>query len=342
MNGIMNRGPLAVPLALIVVFSAFIASLTIPALSQGDELILFADDQYKAVGAPDLRASLINTEFKPGTETTLRLVLANNGLIQGLIPTGLQADSEDVAARERREEMRAADAMNIVAVLEPPGQVEVLSPEISIPLLPAGKTIILEFPVRINEDAAGGQDLLLDLSYEHQVDVRISGDEPSPLYLPGNVSQNLRIEVVRPAETFRADLVESSLSPGKNGSVTLVIRNTGSSSARNCSAVLNAAVPFNASRTPVFLGEILPGGVALASFWVQMDGAASPGEYQLTCEIMHDGGPDSLAFPVTVGDGGPASGWIVPGLMLLAMISGISILLWGIRTRSGGRGKRFR
>jgi len=72
-----------------------------------EDLIFFADDHYKAVGAPQLNASVANPYLEPG-DSLLQIALANSGRLDELMP--ISGGSEEDISLERQEEMHSIDA----------------------------------------------------------------------------------------------------------------------------------------------------------------------------------------------------------------------------------------
>ncbi|NYT02284.1 MAG: hypothetical protein GKC10_05985, partial [Methanosarcinales archaeon] len=308
-------------IAVVFVLLAFLAHS-----AMGEEMVFFADDLYKAAATPELHASLVDPAVAPGGSTALKIVVANSGRVLALLPTGIQGSSLE-ASREMQEELRSVDALNVVATLTAKDPVSVLSGPATIPLLPSGTAQPVEFLVQVGEGAEGPYHLDLRLDYEHQIDVRISAGQASPLYVPANVSEEITIHAGGSRESFRADYARSELWPGENGTLTLVIRNL-AGPAGNCSARLLAAPPFRASDQPVSLGYMQPGDLALATFWVEVGDNASVRQYQMACQVLQDGESSawSSTIPLTVAveEGQSIQIWLVP----LPLILALAFLAW--------------
>jgi hypothetical protein len=293
--------------------------------ADGDELIFFADDHYKVLGGPELQASAINPVIEPGGSSVLRIVLANNGMIEELIPISGNGSQADIA-QEMKEEQRSVDALNITARLLGNEDISVTSGPYRIDSLPAGSVAQMEFNLSASEATSGWHDLLLSIDYEHQMDTSVYDGAASPLYLPGNVSQVLRVMTQGPAGSIRILSVESDLSPGKSGIIRAVVKNSGKDALRNCTLRLLAAPPFRPGEKGYDLGDIMPGAVAVAEFEVDVDGDAAHQEYHLACEVLHVDGKAVLTFPVAL-EGSTGPGYLLPLLMILAAIAVVAAVL---------------
>lgn len=303
--------------------------------------VQFAGDHYKIQGGPKIDVSVINPVFSPGESGTLRLILANDGVVEGLIPGTVPPGSEEEAAQEMLEEFGCLEASNLRADLLPAGPVRVLSGPVQIDRLGPGKTSPLEFEIEIQEGAEGPVLLTLQVEYEHQTDVIFSGGAASPLYLPTILQLDLILSVEGSPPTFKLISTRSDLSPGEEGEIGLVLGNAGRAEARNCTSRLVASPPFIPVSNISHLGDIPAGGTAVARFEVAVEGSASAGEYRVGCEMIHDGGVSTLSIPLSVvhPEGSRLFGDRLVGLLLLAATLAA---LWHLRSRMKGlsRGRR--
>lgn len=283
---------------LILLLAPSLASPLEAAPSPGE--IQFTGDHYKVEGGAKIDVSVVNPVFAPGTQSTIRLILANDGAVEGLVPGLVPPGFEEEAAQEMVAEFGCLEASKLRADLRSDGSVEVLSGPVHLDALGPGETAVLEFDLGIEDDAEGPILLSLDLEYEQQIDVSFSGGTPTPLYLPSSLQLDLIISVEGEPPALELMGARSSLSPGEEGSVTLIVGNAGERDAANCTARLVAASPFNPLGGRSHLGDIPPGGVAVARFDLLVEESARAQEYRLGCEISHDGGVESLSVPLTV------------------------------------------
>ncbi len=264
------------------------------------EGVQFAGDHYKVDGGPKIDVSVVNPVFTPGTSGTLRLVLANDGVVIRLVPGDVPPGYEEEAAKEMLAEFGCLDASKLRATLQSAGPVQVLSGPILIDLLGPGETTSIEFDLAIEDGAEGPILLSLEVEYEHQIDVSFDGGTASPLYLPSSLQLDLILSAEGEPPTLALLGTKSDLSPGERGSLSLVLGNVGEAAASNCTARLVTAPPFTPLANRSNLGDIPPRGYAGARFEILVDGSAPAQEYVIGCEISHDNGEASLSIPVTV------------------------------------------
>jgi hypothetical protein len=292
-----------------------------------EELMFFADDHYKAIGEPELLASAVNPVLEQGSNSTLRIILANTGRLSELIPTQSGGNETDISY-EALEELHGVDAENVTAKLSGSGPVVVTSGPHSLAYMPSGDVAQLNFSIIAGDEAEGWYSLMLDLEYEHQMDVKVSNGSTSSLYRPSNVSQKISILVSAPGQSFKVEGVSSDLYPGANSTILAVIKNTGSKVARNCSARLLATPPFRSVSQRSYLGDIPPGQAFVAKLPAAVDGKAAIGEYRLACEIADDDQTATISIPILL-ENRPnlfPDGLLAVGALILAI--GLIALLW--------------
>ena len=299
-----------------------------------EDLMFFADDHYKSAGEPLLKASAVNPVLEPGTNSTLRIILENVGLIQELIPNK-PGDAAEIST-EAMEELHSVDAANITAKLSGNGPVIITSGPYSLASLPTGDVAQLDFNVTTGVGADGWYSLLLETEYEHQMDVKISNGNSSALYRPSNSSQKISILVRGPDRSLKVEGVVSDLYPGANGTILAVIKNNGLDVARNCTARLMAVPPFRSSSERYVLGDLQPGQAAVVRLSATVDDNAAVREYRLACEVVHDNQTVMVSLPVLLKkspDSFPSS--LVIAVSFLALVGGIALLMRKKLKRSG-------
>ena len=282
------------PLQLLCAFAVIVS------LGCGEDLIFFADDHYKAVGMPEIVASVADPVLAVGKDV-LVVTLANDGRLEELIPISGNGSREDIS-REMAEEMHGIDALDITATLAGTGPVGVDSGPQSIESLPAGSLASVAFNLTVGGGEGGWTSLPLRLDYERQVDVSVSDGEVSPLLLPANAT--LEVKVLAPSSgPLRVLGTKSDLAPGKSGDLMIVIKNDGPEDLHNCSARLEAMPPFrwdgNGGKE-YFLGDINSGALAVASFSLSVDGDAALQDFQLGCRVNSREGRFLFSFPLAL------------------------------------------
>ncbi len=321
-------------LRLLIAFLLLIPAGASPAGAIGE--IQFAGDYYKVEGGPKIDVSVVNPVFPPGTNGTVRLILANEGVVLRLVPGAVPPGSEEEAASEMVAEFGGIDASDLRADLVSDGPVKVLSGPVHLDRLGPGETASIEFEIEVEEGAEGPIPLCLDIEYEQQVDVSFSGGTASPLYLPSSLQLDLILSVEGAPPTLELMGYRSYLAPGEEGSISIIVGNAGESDAANCTARLVAASPFAPLTERSRLGDMPPGGVAVARFDVLVEGSARPQEYSIGCEISFDGGEASLSVPLTVVSPDGARLLIVPLLVILLGAAALAAV-WLIRSRTNSQ-----
>jgi uncharacterized membrane protein len=312
-----------------------IAILAAFATTEAEELIFFADDHYKVLGEPELQASAINPMIEPGKSAVLRVVLANNGRVEELVPINGNGSKADVVL-EMQEEQRSVDALNITARLLGDEHISITSGPCYIDSLPTGSVTQMEFELSADEVASGWHDLLLNVDYEHQMDTSVFEGVASPLYQPDNTSQVLRVMVQGSEGPVRILGVKSDISQGRMGNILAVVKNSGKDALRNCTLRLIAAPPFHPSEKGYYMGDLMPGEVAVAKLPVEADAGSDLQEYRLACEVLHEDGIAMITFPVTM-EKGSGPGYIqlliMPTVLVIAASAGFILVVRNRRTR---------
>jgi hypothetical protein len=301
-----------------------LAILMIPGYAS--ELMFFADDHYKAVGGPLLKASAINPVLDEMSNSTIRIYLANAGLIEELVPTGIGGSEEDISS-EADQELRNVDASNITARLSGSGPVIVTSGAYRVESLPSGGLALMSFNVSAGEGAVGWYNLRLDIEYENQVDYKVDNGSGSSLYQSSNTSQRISVLVLGFDRSFKVEGVYADLYPGANGTIMAVIKNGGAYEAKDCIARLLAAPPFRSTQERYDIGSILPGQAAVIRLPIGVDSGAAVDEYSLDCEIAYDNRTVTVSIPVIVKKSPDFYGGQAIAVLLLASAIGL-VLLW--------------
>jgi hypothetical protein len=297
-----------------------------------EELIFFADDHYKVLGEPEIQASAINPVIEPGTSAVLRVILANSGRVEELVPINGNGSKADVVL-EMEEEQHSIDAQNITARLLGDKQISITSGPCHIDSLPSGSITQMEFELSAEEVAGGWHDLQLNVDYEYQMDTSVFEGVASPLYQPHNTSQVLRVMVQGSEGPITILGVESDISQGRMGNILAVVKNSGKDALRNCTLRLIAAPPFHPSERGYFLGDLIPGEVAVANLPVEADAGSDLREYRLACEVLHEDGIAMITFPVAMEKGSGRGQIYLPIMLTVLVIAGSAGFFLVVRNR---------
>jgi hypothetical protein len=319
--------------------SALICFLLLAYAATGaEELIFFAEDQFKSIGAPKLAASIVNPVLEPGRDEVVTIALANNGRLEELILVG--NGSTDDASKEMREEMRCVDAINVEVRLLGNEFVNVSPGKKSISFLPSGSVVLIEFNISAGAIAEGWQDLDLELKYDHQSDVSVYNGEVSPLYQPISLTLPVKILVQGSGVPLEVVSVKSELYPGYRGMLWVAVKNIGSEVMRNCTARLITTHPFVSESESTSLGDLKPKKLSLVEFPLSVKSDASLGEYQLSCRMEYQNGTVFLPIPLILTQ--------VPNpllrywFLLIALMMALVVVVASAKSVIGARKKRRR
>jgi hypothetical protein len=317
-----------------------ICILTLLSSGKGaEELIFFADDYYKVIGSPKLEASVVNPAVELDDEAIVTIALANDGLVEELIPINNSLSYD--AAQELIEEMRSVDAINVVARLSNNENVKAVYGTRSISFLPSGSVEFLIFNISAEALSPGWLELLLELEYEHQVDVGIYNGEPSPLYQQDKIFLPIKILIADEEYSLRVLSAKLELNPFGSGYLLTAIENEGSYSMENCTARLIAAPPFSSENGVLVLGDIEPGKVVVVELPISVERKAKPNDYELTLYATHRNGTAVLSVPITIEKpSNPITSYLFWFIVFAAF--GFALIAVGARSKKRGRRKSLR
>ncbi len=134
----------------------------------------------------------------------------------------------------------------------------------------------------------------------------------------------------------------AQLSPGSNGMIDVVYRNTGDATAHNAQVRMSAVDPFTSSDDTAFLGDVKPGETATARFQLSVNPAATNREYTLDTQVRYRDSfdnsqvSDTFKVPVAVvpGPAGAGIAQILPVVLIIAVIAaGAGYYLLGMRKK---------
>jgi hypothetical protein len=320
------------------IFELICILMLLSSVKGGEELIFFADDYYKVIGSPKLVASVINPAVTLDNRPLITIALANNGIVEEIIPINNSISSD--AAQELIEEMRSTDAIILVASLEGNEIAKAFNDTQSISFLPSGSVEFLTFNISTEALPQGWQELLLELEYEHQVDVGIYNGKTSPLYQQDKIFLPIKILIENAEDYLRVLSVKSEFHPWGSGLLLTSIKNKGHDSFENCTARLIAAPPFSAVDDTLVLGDISPGEIVVARFPLKVEPIANPSDYELTLYLTHRNGTAVLSVPLTM----EKVSTPLMNYMFIAFIAlGIAIIVVrAVRSKKSGSRKSLR
>lgn len=282
----------------------------------------FSKNYYSVYGGPDLNATLFgDNAYSRGDTVTLNINIMNKGEISGF-KSEKDADignyvDEMLQQSEMQYEAQATTAVGILATLKSDNpNINVKSGPQEAGTLKQGKqsSSPTKFTIEINKDApAGIYPLTLDLSYQYQNNVQVSGDEFDSTtglvtnkevgiwYENKTQTQTINIEVKK-EPYFEATNITGDLYPDEGGMLYVTYKNTGEEPAKDATVRVSAADPFSTTDDQAYLGTLKPGESAVAAFDMDVDDTATPKPYSLSSEIFYEDtdGHDQISDTIKV------------------------------------------
>ncbi|MHC1625522.1 MAG: COG1361 S-layer family protein [Methermicoccaceae archaeon] len=285
-----------------------------------------SDNYYTVTGGPELKALIVgDNEYERGDEITLMLDIYNTGKVIEFESEKTPTTAEELALAqiEKAYESGVTTSIGVVATLKNPNgaPVDIKSATSSIGSIRSGEvsSAPAEFDLKIDDNApAGTYTLLLNLSYDYQKNVQVSGDmvkiagqdvivDEEEHFWYDTVYTEIPISIeVKAQPFFEVVNVSGELVPGKKSLVYVTFKNTGELTAWEATARITMVDPFSSTDDQAFLGDIKPGETAVGVFNVKVDDAATAKNYAIDSEIKYkdDGGEvtisDVVKVPVTV------------------------------------------
>lgn len=245
-------------------------------------------------GSPDLSAQFGDDRVVPGEETSLELVLLNEGDLDQGSARNPSLDSEVTTARGLTAEVASGDA-----------PVTVLTGEQAVGTLPEGASSPIPFRIAVDEDAEPGT---------YSVPVRVSYSYTSYVSEGDGARERERV-----TETLRADVtvedgarvevvdVDSNARVGSAGTVALTVENAGTETATDARLTLtseSASVTFGGTNAATqYLGDWEPGEQRTVEYRAAASDDARAGRYPFTVAAAYEraGGRDAETAPVRLG-----------------------------------------
>jgi|GEM_PF-2948585 len=258
-------------------------------------LILLSGAAAAAVsGSPQLTVQFVDGTLAPGEETTLDVVVLNEGEVDSSSVTNPALTSEVTTARGVTVRVGDGDA-----------PFDVTTGRQAVGNVPEGVSKPISFSVAVPADAEAG-------TYRLPVTVRYSYtdyiSETSGTRTQSSVSRTFRVPVtVEERARFAVVDVASDASVGSAGTATVTVENVGSATARSTRLSLASANPAltvgggeSASR---FAGTVEPGERRNLSYEVAVADGAEDGEQALAlrADYRDDTGRERTAGPTWFG-----------------------------------------
>ncbi|SNQ59121.1 COG1361 S-layer family protein [Candidatus Methanoperedens nitratireducens] len=265
----------------------------------------FSNNYYTVFGEPNLTATLIGSnEFEKGEQVILSINVLNSGKILGF-RTERELDPSDpdysnrkqLAEKEKNYELQKIDALNVIAVLSvdsgEPLQIK-SGPQYIGSIRGGVISSPIQFAIEIDKDAAPGiYKLKLNLSYDFQQDVQVSGnvtrgeDVTNFWYDKLNQNQTIEIKIKKQAEFEVINVTSRDLRVNSEGLVEITYKNTGEEIAKEAVARINVIEPLSSIDDQAFLGTLAPGQKATAVFKIKVDKNAILKPYEISNKIKY-------------------------------------------------------
>jgi hypothetical protein len=236
--------------------------------------------QDNVTGNPGIDVSVPDTNFVPGAQTALQVVVLNDGNVTDGSLSNPQLEQQVTTARALR-----------VSVGEHDAPLTVTTNERAVARLPDGSSAPVEFQMEVDRSAQPGTyQLPINVSYNYTASI----DPQTSEYNRTSTTRNFTVNVtVEEAAQFRVTDVESTTRIGATGTVDVTMRNTGTAVARNASVALtsrNADLTFGASSssTRYVGGAWEPGETRTVSYRVSAAQSASQQQYAFGATVSYE------------------------------------------------------
>ncbi|WP_123538818.1 COG1361 S-layer family protein [Halosimplex salinum] len=245
-----------------------------------------AVNDHEITGNPGIDVSVPDTDFRPGEQTSLQVVVLNDGNVT----------NGSLSNPQLEERVTTARAMRVSVGDDHDAPLTVKTSERAIARLPDGGSAPVEFRVDVDQDAQPGTyDVPINVSYNYTQSV----DPETSEYNTTTATRNFTVDVtIEESAQFQVREVDSTARIGATGTVDVTLENTGTATARNASVVLesqNADLTFgqSASSTRYVGGAWEPGERRTISYRVSAAASASEQRYAFAATVNYDDEDDT-------------------------------------------------
>ncbi|PSP71095.1 sialidase [Halobacteriales archaeon QH_8_67_27] len=243
--------------------------------------VVGAVTDHEVTGNPGIDVSVPNTDVQPGEQTSLRVVVLNDGNVTSGSVSNPQLEQEVTTARALR--VSVDDDHDVPLTVE--------TNERAVGQLPDGSSAPVEFRIDVDQDAQPGTyDLPVNVTYNYTQSV----DPETSEYDRTTETRNFTVDLtVEESAQFRVRDVESTARIGATGTVDVTLENTGTAPAYNASVALdsqNADLTFGQATTSSrFVGGTWePGERRTVSYRVGASQSASEQRYAFAATVSYD------------------------------------------------------
>ncbi|WP_436928054.1 COG1361 S-layer family protein [Halosimplex amylolyticum] len=240
-----------------------------------------AVNDHEITGHPGIDVSVPDTDFRPGEQTSLQVVVLNDGNVT----------SGSLSNPQLEQQVTNARAVRVSVGDDHDAPVTVKTNERAIAQLPDGSSAPVEFRMNVDRNAdPGTYELPINVSYNYTESI----DPETSEYERNSTTKNFSVDVtIEEAAQFRVTDVESTARIGATGTVDVTLRNTGTAAAHNASVALtsqNADMTFGqASSSSRYVGGTWePGDRRTVSYRVSAAPSASQQRYAFDATVNYE------------------------------------------------------
>lgn len=232
-------------------------------------------------GEPNLSATASDNEVVPGEEVEFTVTLQNSGEINRSSNPSL--NGQVTTARAVTAQLQEGNDQT-----DPP--VTIKTGKQAVGSIPDGSAVPASFKVSVDENAKPGTyEIPVQVSYSHTESI----DPQSGSYDGTDVHETLYVtlEVVDSAR-FEIRDVDSDLTVGDSGSVSVTIENTGTALASDANVALtseNSQLTFSGAKTAAnYVGSWDPGEARTLTYDATVAAGATPRNYAFTATVNYE------------------------------------------------------
>ena len=287
------------------------ASFTFFAIAIAISIALAPGNSVTAQDNDELDAAIVGpTEFVPGTETALQIVIQNNNPV----------DAFGVTAR-----LKEGDTPILVK-----------TDKAALGTITAGMaTPPVPFLIEVREDAQPSS-YPMDLEITRYEEV---GEVPTTwIRRTQTIQMTVAVKLEEHPLKFEVADVEATVSPGVQKDIEITFRNSSLKTANDALVKLRATPPISLIENTAFIGTLAPEQSAVGKFRLKVDGNAIPKEHALDAEIKYtdnegnDYVSEVIKVPIEVAPGAfrpeVTQAHVVGGLVGAGIMAVIWIIWW--------------
>jgi hypothetical protein len=236
---------------------------------------------HEVTGNPGVDISVPDTNVQPGEQTSLQVVVLNDGNVTDGSVSNPQLEQEVTTARALR--VSIDDDHDVPLTVK--------TNEQAVGRLPDGSSAPVQFRIDVDRDAQPGTyELPVNVTYNYTQSV----DPETSEYNRTTETRNFTVDLtVEESAQFRVRNVESTARVGATGTVDVTLENTGTAPAYNASVALdsqNADLTFGQATTSSrFVGGTWePGERRTVSYRVSAAQSASEQRYAFAATVNYD------------------------------------------------------